>query len=76
MQNRYGYDSDEDETIEIEISKVVHETELAFLFLVDDQEIWFPKSQIIDPAEDDISVGEKDLEVTIPLWLAQEKELI
>ena len=44
------------------------ETDKAFLFEVDGENVWIPKSEIIDHNE------EKE-QVTIPMWLAREKGL-
>lgn len=54
----------------------INETPKAFLFQVTGtkETFWIPKSQIKDPDPDDIAVGVIG-EITIPLWLAQEKDL-
>ena len=53
--------------VDIEFDDVVHETEKAYLISVDGNEIWIPKSQIIEM---------DDSTMTIPEWLAEENDLI
>jgi len=45
------------------------ETDRAKLFYIDGSKVWIPKSQIIDEDSDESTV-------TIPEWLAIEKELV
>lgn len=56
----------------------VHETKMALLFLPDEfdegQEIWLPKSRI-KYEDGDYAKGDR-LTVTIPNWIAKDKELI
>lgn len=58
------------ECIEItfDYDEIKTERASAILFLVNDLEIWIPKSQIIDHNED-------EKQVTIPQWLAEQKGL-
>lgn len=52
--------------------KVVRETERAILVKMKDQgEHWIPKSQI----KSRVTIGET-IEMTIPEWLAEEKEIM
>ncbi len=44
------------------------ETEKAYLFIIDDEEIWLPKSQVED-------IRETENVVIIPLWFAKAKGL-
>lgn len=46
--------------------RVLHETDLALLILVGDKKAWVPKSQC----------ELTDEGITMPQWLAQDKELI
>jgi hypothetical protein len=55
------------ELVWVTFTKVLRETDRAYLFLTRDGEIWLPKSQIED-------LGAHG-EVQIPKWLAEEKEL-
>lgn len=50
--------------------EIRRQTELAILFFDGERECWLPKSQIED--QSNYSDG---VEITIPLWLAEEKEL-
>jgi hypothetical protein len=60
--------------VEIE-AEYIHETDLALLINDGDQEVWLPKSQI---KYDYVQGSDSLLEiiVTMPEWLAIEKELI
>jgi len=51
--------------------EVRRETELAILFFDGSREVWIPKSQL-----EDRSVYSDGVEITIPRWLAEEKELV
>ncbi len=44
------------------------ETDKAYLFHIDDEEVWLPKSQVED-------IRETENVVCIPLWLAKKKGL-
>jgi len=57
---------DRRDTVEVEIDLLEHETEKAYLIIVDNEEFWLPKSQVEDINEDS---------VWIPCWLAEEKGL-
>jgi hypothetical protein len=61
----------EDEWVEIDIDKVIRETNEAILIKIDKENIWLPKSQLDDYPE----VGESGI-ILIKTWLAEEKELI
>lgn len=56
----------------IEISAtVIHETDMAIFIDDGDNEVWLPKSQLEDyPDVDETGI------VTLPEWLAKDKELI
>lgn len=60
----------ENELVSIEYDEIVdhRETPLAYLFIIDDEEVWFPKSQVED-------IRETENVVDIPLWLAKKKGL-
>jgi len=53
-------------------AEIKWETDGAFLLFDGVNEVWIPKSQVLD--KDQISGG--DYEFTIPEWLAIEKEII
>lgn len=50
----------------IPVDSIKIETEAAILFVIEGDEVWLPKSQIVEYDAD---------EVTIPRWLAMEKGL-
>jgi len=52
---------------------IKHQTDRAILFYDGVKEVWIPKSQIEE--EDDYEIGE-EATITIPEWLAIDKELI
>lgn len=59
--------NDEDAVIDYDVE--LRETPAAFLFLIDDNEVWVPKSQIVEH-------DTRRSRITIPQWLAEEKELV
>ena len=69
--NPYDGEFDDGEWTDIEVDKVVTETELAILVVIDDEEYWLPKSQLDDWPD----IGDSGT-VTIETWLAEQKELI
>jgi hypothetical protein len=62
-----------DEYTEVEADETLHESDAAFLFSIDGEDVWIPKSQIDCP--DDIEVGSGSVIVSIKSWLAKEKGL-
>lgn len=60
----------DDETIEFD--HIVSQTDLATLYSFDEEEVWIPKSQI----ESEEDYGDGSGCITIPHWLALEKELV
>jgi len=63
-------------TVTVNVDEVLHETDLALLFLLsssngNQQEIWVPKSVIEDA--DDISVGDSDVEIEIAEWFTEKE---
>lgn len=56
----------------IDVDEVKRETAAAFLFVIDGQERWVPKSQMDNPAC--VTVGETDVAVDIASWLARKIE--
>jgi len=51
--------------------EIRRETELAILFFDGKRETWLPKSQLKD-----ITRYSDEVEIVIPLWLAEERELL
>ena len=56
----------------IPFDDIIHQTPEAIFFDMGDEEVWLPKSQIIEV--DDSNPKRKT--VTIPEWLAIDKELV
>lgn len=54
--------------VKFDCVELIHETELAWLMLIEDQEVWLPKSQC--------EFDEDDGTVLVPEWLAVEKGLV
>jgi len=61
------------ETVIADVIK--HETEYAILCVFGDDEVWLPKSQIEIDGGNDGWLGEVDVEITLPRWLLEEKEM-
>lgn len=60
-------------TIEIDIDRIKLETDKAILVIIDDEEIWLPKSQITYNENHD---PDKPQEIEISEWIAEQKGLI
>lgn len=56
-----------DDPVTIKVDTMVRETERAWLFAIDGDEVWIAKSQGV--------LDEANSEVTVPEWLADEKGL-
>ena len=54
-------------------ASVKHESEKAFLFVIDGVDVWMPKSQIRNC---DVSKEGVDQEVTVTEWIAQQKGMV
>lgn len=59
--------------VEIQVDKLIRQTDNAALCLIDGEEIWLPWSQI-DPGSDIEKDGDSG-RAYIPVWLAREKGL-
>ncbi len=61
---------DGSDLISIQYDRIVdnRETELAYLFVIDNRDVWLPKSQVED-------IRETEKVVDIPFWLAKAKGL-
>ena len=66
----------EREPVEITIDQVLVETKAAYLCRVDVEQIWLPKSQIIDGMETMDTNTTDSCTISIPEWLAIEKDLV
>lgn len=49
-----------------------NETELAILIMFEGKEIWLPKSKISYEGQP----GDKDIDIVLPQWLAEDKEIV
>jgi hypothetical protein len=61
-------------TVLIQVEEVKVETDLAFLFVIDGDEVWVPKSVIDEP--DDIEVRDEEIEIEIHEWWASREGLV
>jgi hypothetical protein len=61
-------------TVLVNVDRVEHVTDDAFLFVIDGDEVWIPKSQVEDP--DEIEIGDEDIGVNIAEWLAAREGLV
>lgn len=61
------YEETEQPYITIEFTRVVNQTDKAVLFLINNNNVWLPKSQIVNLTENTVE---------IPLWLAEENNLL
>ncbi len=68
MKRDHIQSSDGDDFVKVSFEEVKHVTDKAYLFIIDAEDIWLPKSQV--------SIDEDDGVVYVPRWLAEEKELI
>lgn len=57
--------------VEVGYDEIVHQTDMAILFLIGGDEVWIPISQLKYE-----EVDERELTFEIPEWLALEKGLI
>jgi hypothetical protein len=68
----WGRDREPD-YVEVDVDFIKVETEKAFLCIIGDQEHWLPKSQVKNPEQ--FGRGDRDVQMEIPEWLAEEKGL-
>lgn len=54
--------------VDLNFDEVLAETEKAWLIVIGDEKHWLPKSQV--------EIDLEDRQVTLPKWLAEEKELM
>jgi hypothetical protein len=59
--------------VHLDVDRIKHETDKAFLVVIDDEEHWLPKSQISDP--DDYEAGDEDCTISVTEFIANEKGL-
>lgn len=64
-----------DRTIEITCD-IIHKSDKALL--IDDGAIkaWIPFSQLVQPSQDDLEIGQQGVEIEITEWIAKTKGLI
>ena len=62
--------SEHDEEVEVDVDVVKAETAKAYLVVVDGEETWVAKSQIID--DDGLSPGDENVTIKVPRWIADE----
>ncbi len=60
--------------VQIQVDKVSRETEKAYLFTIDDEDFWIPKSQVRE-GEGVIYEGMENIQVEVTKWIATEKNL-
>lgn len=58
---------------DVEVTEVIKESDDAFLFEIDGEEYWIPKSQIHRDAS--LSEGDENITVEITTWIADQKGL-
>ena len=64
------------EVVEFEVTRLIKETEQAWLLEIDDNDVWIPKSLMKEGSDDlDIDI-ERTYTIVIPQWLAEQKELV
>ena len=57
--------------VHVSVSKVVRETDKAFLLQIGEEEHWIPKSQMSDA--DDYATGDTDVTISVSEWIANAK---
>ncbi len=55
------------------VEEILRETDAAFLFQIDGEEKWVPKS-VLEGA-DTFDLGDEDVEVEVAVWFADKEEL-
>lgn len=65
----------EEDVVLLEGCLAKHETEKAYLVLYEGEELWLPKSQIVEESSEEIQIGETGT-IAIKEWLAKEKNLV
>jgi hypothetical protein len=60
--------------VHLDVDKILHITDAAFLLDLDGDKVWVPRSCIADP--DDYEVGDTDLTLSIADWFAEKKGLL
>lgn len=73
LENPLSHKPDNDDPVEITVDEVVKLTDKAALFAIDGEKHWIPYSQITEPDVDSIDIGDFDLIVHIPRWLAEDR---
>ena len=60
-------------TCEIMVEEILSETDSAILIQYEGQEVWIPKSQLIDYCG---NVRDQDIEIEVTQWILEEKGLV
>ena len=55
--------------VHVDVEEIKAETDKAFLFVIDGEERWVPRSQVADP--DDYKRGDKEASVSITEFIAR-----
>ena len=58
------------------LGKILHHTDEAILFEYEGEEHWIPKRYVLNSDELDLNDPDEYQEITIPNWIAYEKEMI
>jgi hypothetical protein len=66
---------DDDKTVDVEVERIITETEKALLVVIDGAEVWMPKNQIHDDSEC-YSLKSGPGTMTITRWIAEQKGLL
>lgn len=59
--------------VDVEVELIKHETDDAFLLVIDDDEYWIPKSQVRDA--DNYSKGEEEVTMSLTEWICDNNDL-
>jgi hypothetical protein len=65
--------SEKNEPVDIDFDRIVHMTDKAILFKIEDDDVWLPKSVIADVEDlEDHDMGEPG-HFSVPRWVAVER---
>ena len=65
-----------EEIVDIDFDFIENSTDAAVLFVIDDKEVWIPKSQIQNLDDLDLDDHESDGTIELPTWWAYNEGLI
>ena len=60
--------------VTIQVDRIKHATDRAFLCIIGGEEVWLPCSQVNDPNA--FQSGDEDVEMEITEWIAEQKGLL